>query len=322
MLRSLLLSFTLLFVITTTRAQQNVFLTVTHKLGNAPFAFNQVAQNNLMQNFKITRMDYYISGITILHDGGQELLLSNKYILVHGNVNVVENLGTFNVTAVEGVRFSIGVGAPINNADPSLQPIGSPLYYQTPPMHWGWVSGYIFSALEGQAGTNYTANFQMHGLGNANYFEQTQMATGVSSGVNDIFINLDADCIQAVKNINVSSGLIHHGVNQTDLTVLQNMRDFVFSPSSPSTGLSNNVAEDLNVSIYPNPASEKLNINFNDNNTSADRLVIVDLLGNIVLENRLNIRNEINIADFAKGVYILQFYNRNSNLTNRRITIQ
>ena len=322
MLRSLLLSFALLFVLTTSQAQQNVFLTITHKLGNSNFAFNQVAQNNLLQDFKIIRLDYYISGIIIIHDGGQEISVPSKYILAHADANIVESLGNFNVSSVEGIKFSIGVDASLNNSDPSLQPVGSPLYYQIPSMHWGWNSGYFFSALEGNAGANLTTNFEMHSLGNANYFQQTQMAAGVNTGGNNIFINLNADYIQAVKNINVASGPVDHGTNATDLTVLQNLRDFVFSPSSAATGLSNNSAEELNVSIFPNPTSEKLFINFNDNNSTADRLVIVDLLGNIVFENGLNIRNEINVADLAKGVYILQFYNRNSNLSNRRITIQ
>lgn len=322
MIRSLLLTFALFIVTLTSQAQQNVFLSVTHKLGNAPFAFNQTAQNNLMQNFKFTRLSYYISGIKIIHDGGLETAVPNKYILAHADVNIVESLGAFNVTSVEGIKFSIGVNAPTNNADPSLQPVGSALYFQTPPMHWGWNAGYFFSTIEGLAGANLTTNFEMHSLGNPNYFQQTQMATGVNSGGNNIFINLNADYIQAVKNINVSSGPVHHGANLTDLTTLQNMRDFVFSPSSPTTGLSNTTTEDLNVSIYPNPASDKLNINFNDNNSTADRLVIVDMLGNIVVEKGLEIHNEINVADLAKGVYLLQFYHRNSNLSNRRITIQ
>ncbi|MBK9637982.1 MAG: hypothetical protein IPO63_09240 [Bacteroidetes bacterium] len=76
----------------------------------------------------------------------------------------------------------------------------------------------------------------MHSLGNANYFQQTQMAAGVNTGGNNIFINLNADYVQAVKNINVASGPIDHGANATDLTVLQNLRDFVFSPSSAATG--------------------------------------------------------------------------------------
>ena len=321
MIRSLLLSLVMLFVVTTSQAQQNVFLTITHKLGNSNFAFNQVAQNNLLQDFKIIRLDYYISGIIIIHDGGQEISVPSKYILAHADANIVESLGNFNVTSVEGIKFSIGVDASLNNSDPSLQPVGSPLYFQTPSMHWGWNSGYFFSTLDGWCGTNLTAGFSMHSLGNANYFQQTQMAAGVNAGGNNIFINLNADYIQALKNINVASAPIDHGVNATDLTVLQNLRDFVFSPSSPSTGLSNN-SEELNVSIFPNPTSEKLYINFNDNNSTADRLVIVDLLGNIVFENGLNVRNEINVGDLAKGVYILQFLNRNSNLSNRRITIQ
>ncbi len=322
MLRSLLLSFALLFVITTSKAQQNVFLTITHKLGNSSFAFNQVAQNNLMQNFKVSRLDYYISGIKIIHDGGQEISIPSKYILAHADANIVESLGNFNVTSVEGIKFSIGVDASLNNADPSLQPVGGPLYFQSPPMHWGWVSGYFFAVLEGQAGPNLITSYSIQSLGNGNYFQQTQMVSGVNAGGNNIFINLNADYIQAVKNINVASGPFDHGANATDLTLLQNFRDFVFSPGSAATGLSNNSDEELNVSIFPNPTSEKLFINFNDNNSTADRLMIVDLLGNIVLENGLSLQNEINVGDLAKGVYILQFFSGNSNLSNRRITIQ
>jgi hypothetical protein len=266
-------------------------------------------------------MSYYISGIKIIHDGGQEISVPNKYILAHADVNVLENLGSFNVTSVEGIKFSVGVNAPINNADPSLQPVGSPLYYQTPPMHWGWVSGYFFSTLEGKAGANLNTTFQMHSLGNANYFQQTQMAAGVSGAPNQILINLNADFILAVKDINVSSGPIHHGVNLTDLTVLQNLRDFVFSPSSATTGLSNN-ADDVDVSVFPNPASEKLFIRFNDNKFTADRAMIVDMLGNLVFENGLTQYNEVNVKDFAKGVYIVQFYKGNSILSKRRVTIQ
>ncbi|MBK9637983.1 MAG: T9SS type A sorting domain-containing protein [Bacteroidetes bacterium] len=71
--------------------------------------------------------------------------------------------------------------------------------------------------------------------------------------------------------------------------------------------LSNNSTEELNVSIFPNPTSEKLYINFNDNNSTADRLMIVDLLGNTVLENGLNIRNEIHVGDLAKEYIYCSF---------------
>ncbi|HAD34420.1 MAG TPA: hypothetical protein DCF44_07965, partial [Chitinophagaceae bacterium] len=50
--------------------QKDVFLTITHKLGANPFAFNKNAQNKLGQSFQITRVDYYISGLIIVHDVG------------------------------------------------------------------------------------------------------------------------------------------------------------------------------------------------------------------------------------------------------------
>jgi hypothetical protein len=130
-------------------AQKNVTLIINHKLGANNFAFNTTAQNDLMQNFQITRVDYYISGIKIIHDGGQ-ITPVQDYILVKGSYSVSEPLGSMNVTNVEGIKFSIGVDSPANNEDPALK-LG-PLAFQTPSMHWGWGAGYRFVALEGKVG--------------------------------------------------------------------------------------------------------------------------------------------------------------------------
>ncbi|MBK9402574.1 MAG: hypothetical protein IPN36_17545 [Bacteroidetes bacterium] len=132
--------FALMFAATISKAQKNVYLTISHKLGASNFAFNQTAQNNLMQNFRITRVDYYISSIKIIHDGGVETAVPSHYILAKGSSTVIDLLGNFNVTNVEGVKFSIGVEAPTNNSDITLQPSGHPLSFQSPSMHWGWSS--------------------------------------------------------------------------------------------------------------------------------------------------------------------------------------
>jgi hypothetical protein len=321
-MKSILLTIALMFTFVISNAQKNVFLTVSHKLASANFAFNQTAQNDLMQNFRITRIDYYISSIKIIHDGGIETAVPNKYIIAKGNATVISSLGNFNVTNVEGVKFSVGVEAPINNADPSLQPAGSPLSYQNPSMHWGWSSGYRFVALEGKAGNNFTTTFQMHGLGNANYFTQTKMAAGVPSGTNDIYINLNADYTQALKTINVAAGPIDHGTNASDLTVLQNFRDFVFSPSPTIPAGINDENESIDVEIYPNPTASKLFIDFDNQRTQPDKFVMVDVLGKVVLENNLSNRNEINVGMLAKGVYSLQFINQNKRVATKRIVIE
>lgn len=311
-----------MFTMMISKAQKNVYFTITHKLNTSNFAFNQSAQNNLMQDFKITRVDYYISSIKIIHDGGMETAVANKYILAKGNSNIIEHLGNFNVTNIEGIKFSIGVEAPTNNADPSLQPSGSPLSFQNPSMHWGWSSGYRFLALEGTAGSNFSTVFQMHGLGNSNYFSQTKMLSGVSSGNNNLYINLNADYTQALKGIDVSSGPIDHGVNATDLTALKNFRDFVFSPSSTIPTSLNTIENDIDISIYPNPTTNKLFINFENNENKAEKLVFLDITGKIISESNLDINNELNVSNMSKGIYFLKFYFKNEIIENRKLVIE
>ncbi len=321
MIKSILLFIFLIGTLTTALAQKNVYLNISHVLATSDFTYNQTAQNNLTQNFKISRVEYYISSIIIIHDGGTQTSVPNKYILAKGSNTVSELLGNFNLINVEGVKFSIGVEAPINNADPSLQISGTPLAFQSPSMHWGWSSGYRFLALEGTAGNNFTTSFEMHGLGNSNYFNQTKMVAGIESGA-DISINLNADYTQALRGINVNTGPIDHGVNGTDLTALQNFRDYVFTADSGFAGSNEHLEDELSVKIYPIPATDKLFINFENAENHPNKLIIADISGKIVMESILDETTEINLSNMAQGLYTLQFYNKNARVANRQFVIQ
>jgi hypothetical protein len=74
MKKQIIITIALMFIVMVSKAQKNVYFTITHKLSTSDFAFNQTAQNDLMQDFKITRVDYYISSIKIIHDGGMEMV--------------------------------------------------------------------------------------------------------------------------------------------------------------------------------------------------------------------------------------------------------
>jgi hypothetical protein len=321
MIKSILLSVFLTCTLTAVLAQKNVYLNISHVLGSSDFTYNQTAQNDLTQNFKISRVEYYISSIFIIHDGGTQTSVPNKYILAKGSSTVSELLGNFNVTNVEGVKFSIGVEAPINNADPSLQISGTPLAFQSPSMHWGWTAGYRFLALEGTAGTNFATSFEMHGLGNSNYFNQTKMVAGIESG-NDISINLNADYTQALRGISVNAGPLDHGVNGTDLTALQNFRDYVFTADSGVAGSNERPEDELNVKIYPIPATDKLFINFENKENAPNKLLILDITGKIVMTSILDETTEINVSNLGRGLYTLQFYNKNTQVANRQFVIE
>jgi hypothetical protein len=303
-------------------AQKNVTLTIKHKLGANPFSFTQASQNNLLHNFKITRLDYYLSGFTIIHDGGMQMVVpAGKYILAKGNSNVQVSLGTFNVTNVEGIKFHIGVESPTNTADPSQWLAPHPLAPQSPSMHWGWASGYRFIAIEGKAGSTFGTTFEMHGLGNANYFEQTVTVAGVSSG-NNVTINLDADYNQALKGININAGPIDHGVNATDLTVLQNFRDFVFSAGAGLPLSVSTTVQDLGITLYPNPSKGKVYLNLNNVNTKISSASIIDISGKTIQEISLEGKTNSNFQIATKGFYILKLHNQKENIANQKLIIE
>jgi len=321
MKKTTILSFLLLAFALTGTAQKKVNLTIKHMLGTTPFAFSTASSNNLSQSFNITRVEYYISQISIIHDGGKLLSVPNKYILANGSANVNEELGTFAVTNVEGIKFYIGVETPANNADPSLWPSTHPLAPKSPSMHWGWSSGYRFIALEGKSGSSLTTTFEMHGLGNPNYFQQTIMATGVNSGSN-VTINLDADYTQALYGINVASGPIDHGVDATDLDVIKNFRDRVFKPGTGLPTSIKNIESPINVAVYPNPSKGVFQLKTENNISGITAAKIVDITGKLMMsidfKNNQNTEFRIN----NKGTYIINFYSGNDIISNQKIIVE
>jgi len=287
-------------------AQKNVYLTVKHKLGANSFAYNQATTNDLGNNLNISRVDYYMSKFVIIHDSGKRLALpDNVIILAKGSANVAQNLGSYNVTNIEGITFSIGVPSSFNNSDPALYVSPNPLAPQSPSMHWGWAAGFRFVALEGMAGTALKTLYEMHGLGNDNYFSQTKMVSGVGNG-NNIFVNLDADYTKALKGVNVSLGPIDHAVDATDLTVLRNFRDFVFSPGTGFPVSIESVAKESGISIYPNPSNGELNIINTNMNNILSSLEIKDVTGRMVSTHSFHNSNNIKIDILTKGIYFMQ----------------
>jgi len=314
-----ILLFTLLLSLSS-QAQKNVTLNIYKKLGTNSFAINQASQNSLSQNFKITRMDFYLSGFTIIHDGGtQTVVPAGKYVLAKGNTDVIVDLGIFNVTNIEGIKFHVGVESPTNNSDPTLWPSTHPLAPQSPSMQWGWTAGYRFVALEGKSGATYATTFQMHGLGNANYFETTVLAPGVNSG-NNATININADYNQALRGININSGPIDHGVDATDLTVLQNMRDYVFVPTPEILAVANNF-ENSKISIYPNPSDGVVNLSISSALNKLTSATIIDVTGKIVQTLSINNKTQLEFNITTKGFYFIKFYEGSNNTFNHKLVI-
>src|SRR6056300_739408 len=212
-------------------AQKDVKLTINHKLGTKNFAFNTESQNDLGHKFKLSRLEYYISGISIIHDGGTETKVSDVYILTKANQTDTILLGNLNVTSIESINFSVGVDPGVNNGDPAQWGSLHPLSPKFPSMHWGWASGYRFVALEGKSGSNFAQDFQIHALGDKNYFKQS-IPTSATDVNGALVVSLKADYTKAISQIGMANGLIEHSDSKEAATCLRNFQTKVFSSLS------------------------------------------------------------------------------------------
>lgn len=234
-------------------AQNNIQFTINHQLSDVDFEFNMGTKNNIDHDFNVTRLQYYISEISIIHDGGTETAIQDKWILVNANQPTQVDLGDHDVTAVEGVHFHIGVNEAVNHADPASYPAGHPLAPVFPSMHWGWAAGYRFVAIEGFGSSDYNQLYQLHGLEDDNYFK-TEVPLMTTAENDTVSINIDGDYTRILEDIEVNSGVIAHGGFGAAKKALENFRDYVFTASSGSTATVD-FSEITNFNIYPNPTA-------------------------------------------------------------------
>ncbi len=248
-------------------SQTNFNLEIRHTLDDSNPVMNTIETNSETNDFKITRLQYYISRISIIHDGNQITSIDDSVaVLLNVNNELISTipLGEQNISSVEGVKFHIGVYSPVNNEDPSLWPMSHPFAPQNPSMHWGWASGYRFVAFEGVSGMNFSQLWQFHGLGNVNYFEIEPVMTSSVDVSGTETIKISANYVDALSGIVISQGLISHGTTGEAVTVLENFRDFVFGLSGVLSV--ENEEELLNFSILTNPSIEGVTSIFMDLN--------------------------------------------------------
>src|SRR6056300_1702818 len=72
----------LIISISSINAQKDVVIQINHFLNETPFAFTQESTTNLDHPFDVSRLEYYLSEIAVIHDGGQEMLLEDLWVLV------------------------------------------------------------------------------------------------------------------------------------------------------------------------------------------------------------------------------------------------
>ncbi len=294
-------------------AQPAVVLHLNHRLGDAPFVLNQPSEHDGYA-FNVKRLQYYLSGIEIVHDGGQVTPVPDTWLLVDASKNVTFELGSFDVINIEGLRFSVGVEQPTNHLDPASYPSGHPLAYQVPSMHWGWVSGYRFVCIEGYSGALLNTLWEVHALGNENYHRAELSGSAVPEADRLVYY-VDADYRRGLEGLDLSLGLLEHGTTGYASTLLDNFAELVFSRAEGPMVLSglNAPAPPLSWELAPNPAvGGRATVSWAATGGSsealqASSLMVWDALGRVVQRHELAPgQTRLDLQLPAEGLYWVQ----------------
>jgi hypothetical protein len=309
-------------------AQSNVKLEINHMQGSSALAMLQNSTTQSGESYNANRLEYYVSGISLEHDGGMVTDIDSFWILVNGFSPSTVDLGQYTITTLEAIHFFIGIEPSINHLDPSQWITGHPLAPKSPSMHWGWSAGYRFFAMEGKCGSSLSFIYELHSLGDNQYFKQRIETSGADDN-GDLLITLNADYDRVFDDIILGSGVIDHGDFPKNVQFLRNVRDRVFTSSegngnslSPILSVDENL-HSASINLYPNPSADgKFNIVSADDLSGAT-ISLYDNLGRRVERQEVSLWTGSKIMEIdLNGQYFVIVSKNDQVLLNEAIIIQ
>lgn len=120
--------------------------------GQSLLLVNQTYQNAQGESFTISKLNYFISNVSLKNTSGQVITFNDQYFLLRAEqkntlVPILKEVPSGDYTEI---TFTIGVDS-IKSISPVEQRVGSldPASYGDDNMYWSWNSGYIFFKMEG-----------------------------------------------------------------------------------------------------------------------------------------------------------------------------
>jgi cytochrome c peroxidase len=100
---------------------------------------------------RVSRLDFLLSGLALKKKDGTWLESQDWFAYLSTATGRLTAKGTGTPEGeYTGIRFRIGVDEQVNKADPNQYAPDHALNPQVNGLHWGWMGGYIFLALEGR----------------------------------------------------------------------------------------------------------------------------------------------------------------------------
>ena len=296
--------------------QQNVFVSLSPKFAGADLQLgvNYTSINGVVLN--LDHFDYYLSDLHVIHDGGQDLDLSDTVFLVEPLNNVLY-LGFLNVTTIEQLNFAVGVPAVVNTSagaeaiDISVYPEGHPLSFQDPSMYWGWTSGYMHMIIGGLADSNTDgvadALFELHNVGNNNY-RHVQLPVIQTNSTTDILtVALNCNVDYWLKDISIETVGSLHGSVGANMEVMKNVEtEPVFT--QPSTASSQELVA-ASGTIFASRSTSDVTINWSNINDISS-FAVSDINGRVIQNGTAEgNKGSITFGELNSGVYFFHLFN-------------
>ncbi len=286
----------------------------TPKVDNQHFGLGDLLTDDNGKKMTIDHFNYYISHLHVIHDGGQDLDLSDTVFLIKHN-NFSFDLGELNITQLEKIKFGVGVPYELSHLDISQYPENHPLSYQSPSMQWGWAAGYMHMIVGGMADSDNDelpdAYFELHNLGDGNYYEIELDVTATNeAGGKSIYIDCNLDTWLGTTDLGTNG--VKHNSTGVNYTVMKNVILRPVFTSSVNAAIQENALQTGEAFFFRNTSGNFLKWS---GMQDLQGLRLLDLNGKLLLEQELKLSSgETELGTLKSGAYFVQFYGRNNML--------
>ena len=317
----------MVFYIISANSQKEIVLRLSHALNDSSFKYNQIFEVDGNKNY-YTRLQYYLSGFELEHDGGQATMLNNVYVLASGHISNY-HLGNFNISSLESISFDVGVDEIANSGNTTNYSAQHPLGPKSPPMDWGWPSGYFFVVTNGFTDTDNDnipeTNFELHALGDMMLSPIDPIYLSGTNLNDTIYIDLIVNTERFISGIDLSSVGADHSSSADNLTMCNNSSTMnIFEPGYiDGTSLKeNNVSSDYIFLDYTLSFAPTIHYHFESNNKV--NLQITDINGKIHIneKNLVSQGSFFPLKELATGIYIVTIDNGTNRILKKFNVVQ
>lgn len=204
-----------------------VNLSFSARYGSLPFQALQAYSYGTVRSIKISKLDFFLTGITLLSASGNQEISTSGLVDLTGNSEAEKtvNLKALKSGDYTGIRFKLGVKSDLNKKLPkdfkSDHPLSSTTHY------WDAWNSYIFSKIEGVLDTKgdkvYDLGFAVH-TGTDACIEEVTINKAFTLTPNQSYsLNLDVDVehifLQNGQYFDLESSPLNH--NPSNISTLK-----------------------------------------------------------------------------------------------------